>query len=112
MTNKMDESENTKYYEYLLESMRETENIIKQLTKQDKIYIKNFIYHNFIEKGYDKNLLTDKFLNYEIYNCIKYSEMTVSPYMNELYLPQYSVKIKDIIKNVKYGHYLSSLRLT
>ena len=108
----MNEVENTDYYEYLLETIRKEEIIIKKLTKQDKKYIKNFIYNNFIEKSYDKNMLTDKFLNYEMYNCIKYSEMTISPYMNELYLPQYSVKIKDIIKNVKYGHCLSSLRLT
>ena len=112
MTNKMDEAENTKYYEYLLETMKEEENIIKQLVKQDKKYIKNFIYLNFIEKGYDKNTLTDEFLNYEMYNCIRYSKIYMSPYMNELYLPQYRSKIKDIIRNVKYGRSLCFLRLT
>ena len=108
----MDEAENTKYYEYLLETMKEEENIIKQLVKQDKKYIKNFIYLNFIEKGYDKNTLTDEFLNYEMYNCIRYSEMPVSPYMNELYLPKYRIKIKDIIIDAKYNHCLRFLRLT
>ena len=47
-----------------------------------------------------------------MYNCIRYSEMPVSPYMNELYLPQYRIKIIDIIKNVKYHRCLRSLRLT
>jgi len=106
MTNSFNEAENIGYYEYLLETIKEEENIIKQLMKQDKIYIKEFIYYNFIEKGYDKNILTEEFLNYEMYNCIRYSKMPVSPYMNELYLPQFSVKIKNIIKNVKYGRNL------
>jgi hypothetical protein len=111
MTNKSDEAENIDYYEYLLDTIKEEEHIIKQLNKQDKIYIKKFIYDNFIEKGYEKNILTDKFLNYEMYNCIRYSKLDVSPHMNELYLPQYSVKIKDIIIDVKYGHQLRFLRL-
>ena len=108
----MNEDENIDYYQYLLETMKEEENMIKQLMREDKIYIKRFIYENFIEKGYDKHILTDKFLNYEMYNCIRYSEMPVSPYMNELYLPQYRIKIIDIIKNVKYHRCLRSLRLT
>jgi hypothetical protein len=103
---------NKKYYEYLLETIKEEEPIIKNLTTQDKKYIKQFIYDNFIEKGYDKNILTDNFLNYEMYNCIRYSQMPVSPCMNELYLPQYRVKIKDIIISAKYDHCLHKLRLT
>lgn len=47
-----------------------------------------------------------------MYNCIRHSKMTISPYMNELYLPQYRVKIKDIIIDVKYGPGLRLLRLT
>ena len=107
----MNETENINYCEYLLKTMKEDEYIIKQLTKQDKKYIKQFIYNNFIEKGYKKHILTDEFLNYEMYNCIRNSKMPISPYMNELYLSQYRVKIKDIIINVKYGPGLRLLRL-
>jgi len=86
MTNQFNETENLKYYEKLLDSIKEDEYIIKQLAKQDKIYIKRFIYDNFIGKGYDKNILSDEFLNYEMYNCIRHSKMPVSPCVNELYL--------------------------
>jgi hypothetical protein len=112
MNNILNESENIKYYQDLLNSLKEEEDIIRNLMNQDKIYIKNFIYYNFIEKGYEKNILTDSFLNYEMYNCIRYSKMSISPYMNELYLPEYRIKIKDIIKNVKYGSDLRLIRLT
>jgi hypothetical protein len=48
----------------------------------------------FIEKGYEKHIITDTFLNYEMYNCIRYSKMTISPYMNELYLPNIVLRLK------------------
>jgi hypothetical protein len=112
MTNILNATKNIDYYEYLLQTIKEQEDIIKNLTNQDKIYIKRFIYDNFIEKGYEKNYLTDKYLDYEMYNCIKYSKTQFSPYMNELYLPHFRIKIKDIINNVKYGHNLRFLKLT
>jgi hypothetical protein len=112
MTNILNAAENIDYYEFLLQTLKEEEDIIKNLTNQDKVYIKRFIYDNFIEKGYEKNCLTEKYLNYEMYNCIKYSKTEFSPYMNELYLPHFRVKIKDIIKNVKYNHSLRFLKLT
>lgn len=86
--------------------------IIQNLIDDDKTRIKRFIYENFIEKGYDKHILTDAFLNSEMYNCIKYSLTPNLPYMNELYLAPYRVKIYDIIKYVKYGPGLRYLRLT
>lgn len=47
-----------------------------------------------------------------MYNCIKYIKIYGSPYLNELYLPKYRVKIKDIIIDAKYNHCLRFLRLT
>lgn len=92
--NKLDKND------YLSDAIKAEDKFIRHaLTKYDKRDIREHIVDNFIEKGYTEDILTDDFLNYEIYCCIRYSKIQNSPHMNELYLPDYRDKINDIIKN-------------
>jgi hypothetical protein len=114
LNNMLNKVENIENDQYLLQIIKKEEDIIKKLIKQDKIYIKRFIYENFIKKGYNNDILTDNFLNFEMYYCIRnynrYHFIPNLPYINglylPLYLPEYRVKIYDIIKYSPGLHYL------